>query len=285
MRTAKLALVSLVVVLGLAAVSASAQTRFATPQLVIEAAYADLANGNLLIAGSRFGARPTVVLDGIRLAVAYADDRQIVAKLPRDAGNHPGTYRLVVSRGHGEPEVDVFNVTVGATGPKGDKGDQGERGDPGPRGPEGLKGEPGPAGAAGSIGPAGPVGARGPAGPMGPAGPQGPKGDAGGAADAGITVYLTTGKCGEPVGAMSTVDHCDVLVSGSQGVTIENTTMVDESKYPAAACQAGVVVDVKRIPPFVFDYGFMSGVTYETQWNCAIASPYQPVGRLLKPAQ
>jgi hypothetical protein len=282
MRASKLVLFPLAVVLCLAAVPASAQSRFATPQLVVEAAYANLATGDLLIAGDRFGDRPTVVLDGIRLAVTYADNRQIVAKLPRDAESHPGTYRLVVSRGRGEPEVDVFSVTIGAIGPKGDKGD---RGDPGPRGPEGLKGESGPAGPAGpagAAGSAGPMGPTGPMGPMGPMGPVGPKGDPGGAADAGITVYLTTGRCGEIAGALSTQDHCDVLSTGYDSITVTGTTTVDESKYPPATCNGGGTAFNVQHQWSVFDYGFMSGVIYDSRWQCATPSPYQATGRLLK---
>jgi hypothetical protein len=281
MRARKFILVPLILLtLGssLALAQEDAQTqqnKFSLPQPVIEATYANLENGQLLVAGHNFGDRPTVTLDGIRLGVVHADDRQIVAKLPRGAGDHPGTYRLVVWRGHGVPLADTFSVTIGVAGPKGEKG---ERGDPGPRGIEGLKGEPGPAGPAGpkgatgpagpvgrvgAVGPAGPmgltgsagpagpagpmgptgsmgpVGPMGPMGPIGPMGPAGPKGDSGGAAaDPGVIVYLATGACGEAANVLSTQDHCDTLVPGFLTVTVYGTTVVDEKNYAAPSCTA-----------------------------------------------
>lgn len=285
MHASKLALVPLCLALCLAAVTASAQSRFATPQLVIEAAYANLATGDLLIAGDRFGEHPDVVLDGIRLAVSYADDKQIVARLPRGAGEHPGNYRLVVSRGRAETQVDVFTVTIGAAAcaPGSAAGPEGPAGPTGPAGPAGPSGPAGAIGPQGPQGPAGPQGPTGPAGPMGLTGPQGPKGDPGAAAETGVTVYLATGACGEVPNMLSTQDHCDILVSDQAQFTDYGATTVDEAKYRPAACAEGsTAVNIQRQFRVVDDgYGTMF-VTYDTRWQCSTSSPYQPVGRLLK---
>jgi hypothetical protein len=174
--------------------TAAAQAKAVPPQLSISAAAADLDTGELFVAGRNFGATPPLVtLDGIALAVRVALPEQLVAVLPASAAAHPGTYRLVVSRGPSQTQTDTFHVTIGAQGPRGEKGDPGE---------PGVQGAPGLQGAAGPQGPAGPAGSAGPTGPMGPMGPQGPKGDPG-TADGGQLVYLTTGACGEAPGLLS----------------------------------------------------------------------------------
>ena len=135
MRTSKFVVFALFTLLvSVSARPAAAQVKQATPQLAIQAAYADLTANQLLITGQQFGERPAVVLDGIPLAVTFSDPQQIVATLPSGAADHPGTYRLIVSRGRGDTQYDVFAVTVGVAGPTGDKGD---RAIPAPRGPRG----------------------------------------------------------------------------------------------------------------------------------------------------
>jgi hypothetical protein len=190
----------------------------ADPQLVV-----------LTISGHNFGDQPPVVsLDSVPLVVTSATPTQVLASLP--PGLLPGSYRLTLARRtpvgdgqdghHSTPNVDVFDVTLGAVGPvgpKGDKGDMGNvgpqglpgapgppgaKGDPGPQGIQGPKGSPGPKGdpgPAGLAGPQGPKGDPGPAGPPGPPGPPGPAGSGGlpaGAAVLGLpgdTTLLSVG--------------------------------------------------------------------------------------------
>jgi hypothetical protein len=253
-----------------AAGTANAQRRFPfpVPQLVIQAAQADLETGELLIAGDHFGnTPPTVLLDGLRLVVTLSQQRQIVAKLPANAAEHPGTYLLIVTRGPSDTHTDSFNVTIGAVGPKGDKGD---RGDAGVRGNDGAKGD------RGATGP------QGPQGPQGLQGPQGPKGEAGsGGADAGTLVYLTTGACGEVAGLVSLTDHCSLKTpQPSLFRYVEGT--VDVNNYLAPSCAEGSSIADLQYLPTVEEYWFGPVTTYETRWSCEMQSSYSATGRLLK---
>ena len=93
-------------------------------------------------------AAPQVTLGGLELVVVSFGPSELLAELPPDLP--PGSYELVVSRGHGNKRSDAFDVTLGAVGPAGPEG---------PRGPQGIEGPPG---------------LPGPQGPPGPPGPQGP---------------------------------------------------------------------------------------------------------------
>ena len=80
---------------------------------------------------------------------------------------------------------DLYDLTLGATGPEGPQGPQGKLGPQGPQGkdgaqgPQGKLGDQGPQGKDGAQGPQGKDGAQGPQGKLGPQGPQGKKGDPG----------------------------------------------------------------------------------------------------------
>lgn len=87
---------------------------------------------------------------------------------------------MASTRGAGD--VDTFDVTLGAVGPRGPAGGAGAEGPAGPQGvagPQGIVGPPGTPGLPGSPGAPGAPGAEGPAGPIGPAGPMGPVGGTG----------------------------------------------------------------------------------------------------------
>jgi hypothetical protein len=252
--------VILVLVVGaalLVAGDAVAQRRFPfpRPQLVIQAAYADLATGELLVSGQEFGDRPLqVILDGIHLTVKLVRDRQIIAVLPRDAAAHPGTYLLIVSRGHQDWQTDSFNVAIG--GVAGGKGEKGDRGDPGPQGPQG---------------------------PMGPAGPAGPKGDPGvgssSSSPAGALVYSTTGACGETAGLLTTEDHCEILVPQASQFQYVSGPFDAKNFLPPPPCATGTLH---------VEYIQMDGGTYfsyETRATCGTISPYTAAGRLVKLSQ
>ena len=127
------------------------------PQLVISDAQVDFVNGRIAIHGRNFGSDvPTVKLAGQLVTVSSASDTSIDATLP--AGIAPGTYVLNVSRGTATTQSDVFDLTLGAVGPKGDKGDQGL---PGAKGDKGDKGDTGATGAPGAKGDTGAPGAPG----------------------------------------------------------------------------------------------------------------------------
>lgn len=133
-------------------------------QLVILWAEANLDTGVLVIEGvdllSGDETEVEVVLADESLLVLGASASVVEAALP-DAIS-PGTYLLRVSRwkpnnegGGGQPQTDIFAVTIGATGPQGEVGPEGPRGLEGPVGPEGSEGEEGPQG---PVGPAGLLG-------------------------------------------------------------------------------------------------------------------------------
>jgi hypothetical protein len=128
--------------------------------------------GQITILGENFPSRPLVTLDGTLLPdIVSHSPTQIVASLQAVAGleNHPGDYRLTVSRVHEEGgdllASSTFVVTVGASGTPGPPGLPGPKGDKGDTGPQGL---PGPKGDTGATGPGGPPGPQGPPGPAGP---------------------------------------------------------------------------------------------------------------------
>jgi hypothetical protein len=145
----------------------------APTQLVVISAHADRAAHTLILTGLDFGeAEPRVTLGVDDLEVVSHDMGQVVATLP---DRFPaGSYLLIVARGSGLPEYDVFHVTL----PDLPDAENGER----PRRPQpaeeqrtvaGPAGPMGPAGAAGAPGGQGPPGVAGPAGSAGPQGPPG----------------------------------------------------------------------------------------------------------------
>jgi hypothetical protein len=126
----------------------------------IDEAQAELELGQLRIRGSGFvrGANDpvTVTLAGELLTLVTRSSSEIVAALP--AGIEPGSYRLMVIRGGLIPGADLFEVTIGGTGPPGPPGDTGPQGPMGDTGPPGLPGAPGPRGERGETGAQGPPG-------------------------------------------------------------------------------------------------------------------------------
>jgi hypothetical protein len=109
----------------------------------------------LTVTGENFGSvRPVVLLDGLPLTVVTFSSTAVTAFLP--ANLRPATYLLQLFRGDKSEDAQAFNavfdVTIGAAGPKGDKGDPGPPGPQGPAGPQGPTGPQGPAGPAGSPG-------------------------------------------------------------------------------------------------------------------------------------
>lgn len=80
----------------------------------------------LYIAGTNFGANPSVFLNGMPLThVVNAPRTQIIAPLPSLAA---GSYLLHVSRGNAPHMNATFSVAIGASGPIGPKGDPGPAG-------------------------------------------------------------------------------------------------------------------------------------------------------------
>jgi hypothetical protein len=177
--------VSLLTLLGLTAGSAGADAVKLPPD--IRQATVDTAAETLLLDGDfecKGGQLPAVQLSGIPLAALSVSTTQVLAQLP--TGTPSGSYRVRVDCG--PAKSNVFEVTIGAAGPKGEPGPAGPQGPMGDTGPQGLTGPAGaagavgpqgPAGPAGAVGPQGPVGATGPQGPVGAVGPQGPAGPAG----------------------------------------------------------------------------------------------------------
>ncbi|QRO00623.1 collagen-like protein [Archangium violaceum] len=93
----------------------------------------------LYIYGQNFGtSAPTVQLAGFTLLIRQNASGFVVAEAPIF---QPGSYRLTVSAGSESTQMDAFELTLGAQGPKGDKGEPGPAGPqgvPGPQAPEGL---------------------------------------------------------------------------------------------------------------------------------------------------
>lgn len=141
----------------------------APSQLVVLSAHVDRAAGTLTITGLDFGeATPRVTLGVDDLEVVSHDLGQAVAELP--SGFPAGSYLLIVARGSGLPEYDVFHVTLPDAAPPTTGADR-------PAHAEALRGATGPAGSPGQQGATGPAGPPGPVGPAGPSGgPQGPPG-------------------------------------------------------------------------------------------------------------
>jgi hypothetical protein len=160
---------ALAAALVLAALPLRAQDA-APSQLVVISAHADRAAQTLIVTGLDFGeATPRVTLGVDDLEVISHDAGQAVAVLPE---RFPaGSYLLIVARGSGLPDYDVFHVTLP------DLPDRAERERPPRREPAGE--EKAATGAVGPVGPAGPRGIAGTAGAAGPAGPMGPQGPAG----------------------------------------------------------------------------------------------------------
>src|SRR6266540_2454501 len=105
----------------------TAATMFAgdpPPQLMIASAQVDFGIGRMYVNGKNFGSTtaPEVKLNDQLLFVMSSTGESIDAVLP--AGIQPGSYLLHVSRGTSTTQNDVFDVTLGAVGPKGDKGEK-----------------------------------------------------------------------------------------------------------------------------------------------------------------
>jgi hypothetical protein len=169
------------------------------------------ADGPILhIRGVNFGIAkaPKVVLGGSALVVENYAPTDIAATLP--PALRPGTYFLVVSsfKQLADPIgfPSLFDVTIGAAGPKGEPGGQGIQGPPGP---SGAKGDTGGQGIQGFVGSTGATGARGATGASGSAGATGPKGDTGATGPKGDTG--ATGATGAP-GSGATLASLDTLI-------------------------------------------------------------------------
>ncbi len=160
-------------VLALATLAPALRAQDAAPsQLVVISAHADRAAQTLIVTGLDFGEAPPRLTLGVDdLEVISHDAGQAVAVLP---DRFPaGSYLLIVARGSGLPEYDVFHVTLPDI-PDPNAGERPQRAEP-----EERQAAPGPVGPTGPQGPAGVAGASGVAGPMGPVGPRGPAGEPG----------------------------------------------------------------------------------------------------------
>ncbi|HVS04199.1 MAG TPA: hypothetical protein VMT16_15655 [Thermoanaerobaculia bacterium] len=152
-----------------AAPLAAQEAEAAAAQLVVLSARAHLTTGILVVRGLDFGdPPPTVTLGFEDLEVLAHGSDWLEAALP--AGVDAGTHLLIVARGSGLAEYDVFHVTVPE--PLLERLAVAERREPGPPGPRGQAGPPGPSGPPGEAGATGPMGPQGPAGPSGPPGPS-----------------------------------------------------------------------------------------------------------------
>ena len=161
------------------------------------------------LTGKPWCGAPGVSLAGTPLTVISFTSTQVVALLPDNVVNTPGTYNLALTicgamNGKDDSNQVVFFAVLGAQGPAGVTGPTGVTGPPGP---SGAAGPPGPTGAAGPAGPTGPTGptgstgitgATGPAGSAGAGGPTGPPGPTGPTGPTGVTG--ATGPAG-PAGA------------------------------------------------------------------------------------
>jgi len=127
-------------ILLLAALAKPAFSATVAP-LVVSYAYAE--DGVLVIQGGNFGDTPPyVTLAGVPLVVLASNRTEIQAQLPDPTP--PGSYLLLVARGPLRLPFYLFDVAIGALGPKGDPGPQGDRGPEGEQGPPGPPGPPGP---------------------------------------------------------------------------------------------------------------------------------------------
>jgi len=157
------------------------------------------------------------------------------------AGYLAGDYklRITVMPNDDEPSAAIYNLTLGALGPKGPPGQQGLPGPAGapgligaagPGGPMGAAGVPGPigpAGAPGATGPAGQPGPKGDTGPQGAQGPQGvpgPKGDPGTGAGAGVPSCATTDSVVSYQGALVCKSTVPRYVDNGDGTVTDNLT-------------------------------------------------------------
>ena len=152
-------------------------------QLVILNAMPDCEAGIITIAGENYGTGhvPHVTLNLVELDVISAYHNGVMAYLPPDLCETPGTYLLTVMRAEMKyrrrwlkltnKDLGTFDVTIGAEGPAGADGADGATG---PAGADGADGATGPAGADGADGATGPAGPTGPAGADGADGATGP---------------------------------------------------------------------------------------------------------------
>jgi hypothetical protein len=89
----------------------------------------------ITVRGSNFGdAAPSLVLGGRPLDVIGSTYEEVLAELPEAMA--PGSYLLRVSREPNREPFTLFEVTVGAAGPKGEKGEVGPQGPAGTPGPD-----------------------------------------------------------------------------------------------------------------------------------------------------
>ena len=89
----------------------------------------------ITIRGSNFSdAAPAVALGGHPLDVIGNTQEELLAELPE--GLAAGSYLLRLSREPNRQPFTLFEVTIGAAGPRGDKGEVGPQGPAGPPGPD-----------------------------------------------------------------------------------------------------------------------------------------------------
>ena len=182
--------------------------------IVLQSAYAELAEGYMTLRGEFGDGNVTVWLAGLQLDLLRWSPQELVVSLPKDLA--PGSYDVIVVRSNGGLKYDSMSVALGfysgvgdlpagPAGPQGPAGPTGATGATGPAGPTGATGATGPAGptgATGATGLTGPAGVAGPAGPVGAVGPMGPQGPDGPAGPAGPTgAGGATGPMG-PMGPM-----------------------------------------------------------------------------------
>lgn len=212
-----------------------AQDDAATPsQLVVISAHADRAAQTLIVTGLDFGeATPRLTLGVDDLEVISHDMGQAVAVLP---DRFPaGSYLLIVARGSGLPEYDVFHVTL----PDIPDREAAER--PAEK-PQAASGPAGPAGPQGAAGAAGTQGAVGPMGPRGPAGEQGPAGPSGGLALAGRRCPAGSYLAGfDGTGGL----ECEPLAAAAGDAGAERGSASEQGPQSAAAsCPADLGADL-----------------------------------------
>jgi hypothetical protein len=127
--------------------------------LLITAVQVDEVSSTITILGEQldFGGPLQVTLGGTDITAQCQTPPPVSTRITCSLSSlpNPGDYLLTVSRGTGQSQNDLYDLTIGAVGPQGPQGPPGSQGTTGPAGPQG------------------------PQGSAGPAGPQGPQGDAG----------------------------------------------------------------------------------------------------------
>jgi len=178
----------------------------------------------LTIEGTNFGYdAPTVTFNGLKLMVVSHTPTKVVVALP--AGLPPATYLLTLTRHDKDRDrdSDIFDVTIGGSGPAGPQGPVGPPGSVGPPGPKGDTGAPGPTGAKGDPGAQGPTGAKGDPGAQGPTGATGAQGAKGNPGAAGQSVAGTDVPPGAncPYGGVmyTSADGNHYVCNGAPGAT------------------------------------------------------------------